>query len=130
MEVTQNLYSLDVEKTRIVEARVYEVDAAPLELNVLLFVFQAEDGIRDATVTGVQTCALPIAESEKRASPKSSRRTEIPRAPSASRTFAGFTSRWTMPRPWACASASRTWAAASTACASLSSPARRASRNV
>src|SRR5207245_7245965 len=24
------------------------------------FVFQAEDGIRDATVTGVQTCALPI----------------------------------------------------------------------
>src|SRR5207245_5659347 len=25
-----------------------------------LFVFQAEDGIRDATVTGVQTCALPI----------------------------------------------------------------------
>src|SRR5207245_4439652 len=27
---------------------------------VLLFFFQAEDGIRDATVTGVQTCALPI----------------------------------------------------------------------
>src|SRR5207245_6191401 len=26
----------------------------------LLFFFQAEDGIRDATVTGVQTCALPI----------------------------------------------------------------------
>src|SRR3989337_403442 len=25
-----------------------------------VFVFQAEDGIRDATVTGVQTCALPI----------------------------------------------------------------------
>src|SRR5207245_5546645 len=24
--------------------------------------FQAEDGIRDATVTGVQTCALPILE--------------------------------------------------------------------
>src|SRR5207245_4088258 len=27
---------------------------------VFLFFFQAEDGIRDATVTGVQTCALPI----------------------------------------------------------------------
>src|SRR5207248_8976780 len=27
---------------------------------VLYFVFQAEDGIRDRTVTGVQTCALPI----------------------------------------------------------------------
>src|SRR5207245_5434248 len=26
----------------------------------LVFFFQAEDGIRDATVTGVQTCALPI----------------------------------------------------------------------
>src|SRR2546430_12553182 len=26
----------------------------------LLFFFQAEDGIRDLTVTGVQTCALPI----------------------------------------------------------------------
>src|SRR2546427_12870891 len=25
------------------------------------FFFQAEDGIRDLTVTGVQTCALPIA---------------------------------------------------------------------
>src|SRR5689334_23742206 len=27
---------------------------------VLFFFFQAEDGIRDGTVTGVQTCALPI----------------------------------------------------------------------
>src|SRR5438128_3885123 len=27
---------------------------------MLFFFFQAEDGIRDATVTGVQTCALPI----------------------------------------------------------------------
>src|SRR5207245_1498115 len=30
----------------------------------LLFFFQAEDGIRDATVTGVQTCALPICVAE------------------------------------------------------------------
>src|SRR5256886_10943824 len=27
---------------------------------IVLFFFQAEDGIRDLTVTGVQTCALPI----------------------------------------------------------------------
>src|SRR5688572_32699750 len=27
---------------------------------LLSFFFQAEDGIRDLTVTGVQTCALPI----------------------------------------------------------------------
>src|SRR2546430_12389622 len=29
-------------------------------LGVSFFFFQAEDGIRDLTVTGVQTCALPI----------------------------------------------------------------------
>src|SRR2546425_4734875 len=29
---------------------------------VLFFFFQAEDGIRDKLVTGVQTCALPILE--------------------------------------------------------------------
>src|SRR5699024_11711375 len=28
--------------------------------NVVCFFFQAEDGIRDRNVTGVQTCALPI----------------------------------------------------------------------
>src|SRR5439155_8434804 len=28
--------------------------------SVVLFFFQAEDGIRDGHVTGVQTCALPI----------------------------------------------------------------------
>src|SRR5699024_11376583 len=28
--------------------------------SVVLFFFQAEDGIRDRNVTGVQTCALPI----------------------------------------------------------------------
>src|SRR6266478_8228896 len=31
----------------------------PLEMAARFF-FQAEDGIRDLTVTGVQTCALPI----------------------------------------------------------------------
>src|SRR5256885_2648887 len=29
-------------------------------LSVVFFFFQAEDGIRDYKVTGVQTCALPI----------------------------------------------------------------------
>src|SRR2546430_6309192 len=31
------------------------------------FFFQAEDGIRDLTVTGVQTCALPISAAGARA---------------------------------------------------------------
>src|SRR2546429_1080560 len=29
-------------------------------MDVAVFFFQAEDGIRDVAVTGVQTCALPI----------------------------------------------------------------------
>src|SRR2546429_5020996 len=29
---------------------------------MLVFFFQAEDGIRDVAVTGVQTCALPISD--------------------------------------------------------------------
>src|SRR2546430_52309 len=33
---------------------------------VYFFFFQAEDGIRDLTVTGVQTCALPISRGELR----------------------------------------------------------------
>src|SRR6266542_579346 len=33
----------------------------------MFFFFQAEDGIRDATVTGVQTCALPISRGVERA---------------------------------------------------------------
>src|SRR3989442_3402212 len=32
----------------------------PLTCSSVFFFFQAEDGIRDADVTGVQTCALPI----------------------------------------------------------------------
>src|SRR2546430_13998829 len=43
---------------------------------VLFFFFQAEDGIRDLTVTGVQTCALPISRVESRPGGKS-----IPTAP-------------------------------------------------
>src|SRR5256885_2562116 len=33
---------------------------APALLSPRIFFFQAEDGIRDYKVTGVQTCALPI----------------------------------------------------------------------
>src|SRR5206468_10183645 len=32
--------------------------------SVVVFFFQAEDGIRDLIVTGVQTCALPILRAE------------------------------------------------------------------
>src|SRR5438093_12445106 len=35
---------------------------AACQIPLLSFFFQAEDGIRDWSVTGVQTCALPICE--------------------------------------------------------------------
>src|SRR5438445_6083519 len=38
----------------------------PLAIVVLLLVFQVEDGIRDIGVTGVQTCARPIWDRERR----------------------------------------------------------------
>ena len=41
--------------------QVYEIGAESWGLDIVLcFFFQAEDGIRDYKVTGVQTCALPI----------------------------------------------------------------------
>src|SRR2546430_5612556 len=36
-----------------------------LHYGIVFFFFQAEDGIRDLTVTGVQTCALPISHCER-----------------------------------------------------------------
>src|SRR2546430_14360664 len=39
-----------------------------LSCYVFFFFFQAEDGIRDLTVTGVQTCALPISFGTRRRS--------------------------------------------------------------
>src|SRR3989442_7388985 len=51
----------------------------------LFFFFQAEDGIRDADVTGVQTCALPIcAASRRNAAPRGHGR-GLPRARRQSR---------------------------------------------
>src|SRR5207237_4557485 len=38
-------------------------------LCLFFFFFQAEDGIRDSSVTGVQTCALPILSATVRRSP-------------------------------------------------------------
>src|SRR5205085_5405591 len=38
-------------------------------LDAWVFFFQAEDGIRDLTVTGVQTCALPICSTRAPAPP-------------------------------------------------------------
>src|SRR3989454_8928835 len=45
---------------------------------VLFFFFQAEDGIRDYKVTGVQTCALPISRPARRV-PRHALRGVLPR---------------------------------------------------
>src|SRR5439155_5502661 len=50
--------------------------------NTSLFFFQAEDGIRDGHVTGVQTCALPISIGARRTVVRA------PRAPVGSRSVA------------------------------------------
>src|SRR5438552_9773686 len=39
---------------------MFEMFKADFNVSKLFFFFQAEDGIRDDLVTGVQTCALPI----------------------------------------------------------------------
>src|SRR3989441_2536052 len=50
---------------------------------VFFFFFQAEDGIRDKLVTGVQTCALPIS----RGSQRSRSATGRPTSPTATRKW-------------------------------------------
>src|SRR5207237_6878024 len=39
----------------------------------IFFFFQAEDGIRDSSVTGVQTCALPISSRASPGTPRAGR---------------------------------------------------------
>src|SRR5262249_59675436 len=45
---------------------------------VVIFFFQAEDGIRDWSVTGVQTCALPISLERFQRGRPADRRGELP----------------------------------------------------
>src|SRR3712207_6850272 len=44
----------------VAERIIYEYGSCVFVYVVFFFFFQAEDGIRDIGVTGVQTCALPI----------------------------------------------------------------------
>src|SRR5699024_11902041 len=46
-----------------VDTFIYYVNS-DIILELFFFFFQAEDGIRDRNVTGVQTCALPILDSK------------------------------------------------------------------
>src|SRR2546427_3052634 len=55
-------------------------------MDTVFFFFQAEDGIRDLTVTGVQTCALPISGGRQRQGQvRCARRPRRPMTPPAAR---------------------------------------------
>src|SRR5205085_699595 len=45
---------------KFMRASIKMIGVSNLQSFIAFFFFQAEDGIRDLTVTGVQTCALPI----------------------------------------------------------------------
>src|SRR2546421_3178792 len=51
-------FHIEAEPHKHIERRVYHLYI--YVLHGYFFFFQAEDGIRDLIVTGVQTCALPI----------------------------------------------------------------------
>src|SRR5256885_3884712 len=55
---------------------------------LFFFFFQAEDGIRDYKVTGVQTCALPIYPRRPSADPRDRRRGGLRPPPAARASFA------------------------------------------
>src|SRR2546422_979139 len=60
----------------------------------VFFFFQAEDGIRDVAVTGVQTCALPISARRGALSPRCRAARGPPRRSRGSRTRAALAGWW------------------------------------
>src|SRR5207247_5049052 len=85
--------------------------------SVLFFFFQAEDGIRDPLVTGVQTCALPIS-----AKSKSAACAPLPpaAAPSQAGDNAAPPARTTRPTAPPAPSPPEIWLAASSSCTAQS----------
>src|SRR5690625_329827 len=65
-----------------------------------VFFFQAEDGIRDGHVTGVQTCALPICSPRLRGRPPAARRGGPPAPPTGSSSEGRKEARTPCPHPY------------------------------
>src|SRR3989475_7239542 len=70
--------SVNVLIAYILYLRLYSGRSFSSEVSFFFF-FQAEDGIRDLTVTGVQTCALPI--SDRRGDREDAGRQRVARRP-------------------------------------------------
>src|SRR5256884_3692268 len=73
------IYRYDIDAIyRLILLRLKRGDSMSLASRLIfVFFFQAEDGIRDVAVTGVQTCALPILSIRPlRASAQPARRAE------------------------------------------------------
>src|SRR5256886_4978324 len=67
MSETKQLYEIHIHRcSSLIESPTSTIASfewlspVPSRFDFFFFFFQAEDGIRDLTVTGVQTCALPI----------------------------------------------------------------------
>src|SRR5256885_166162 len=63
VQIWSVLRNLNVESSELMSRSMIVISDAGC---VLCFFFQAEDGIRDYKVTGVQTCALPICRRQQR----------------------------------------------------------------
>src|SRR2546429_6868724 len=59
-ELVQKMPELTTRLVGLMSDRIREATRIEQQRDRLAFFFQAEDGIRDVAVTGVQTCALPI----------------------------------------------------------------------
>src|SRR2546422_7579414 len=55
---------MSVESINILRHSLEPMIVSADEYFIIFFFFQAEDGIRDVAVTGVQTCALPISHGD------------------------------------------------------------------
>src|SRR5580693_4403491 len=69
-----------------------------VETGQSIFFFQAEDGIRDGTVTGVQTCALPILCAANTASPHFAKSSPKPAANNDNAMLSVTSCRISLPR--------------------------------
>src|SRR5260221_53409 len=62
---SSEIYAVSSAGIAEIEVSVNETIGDGVVLALSIFFFQAEDGIRDHCVTGVQTCALPISARQR-----------------------------------------------------------------